>query len=432
MAEVSDWNVSAGSNTDTPPNGWPEGMAPSDVNNTAREDAARIARWYQDTNGSLTSAGSSDAYTLTPKRTISAYAQGLCFAFVASFSNTGAATLNVSSVGATAIKKNNDQALIAGDIESGQVVVVVHDGTNWQLINPSSNPGTLSDAFALTSDISPTQITANQDDYNPTSLSTSSVIRLDSDAAYNITGLQGGSDGRVVILHNVGSYTLTLTDEDASSTAAYRFALYADYALYADTSAVLQYDSTSSRWRLIASYSTASTTKGLHVIWVPAGAIAARTTNGAAPGSVETSTNKVMIKSLDFDATTQEFAQFVIRMPKSWNAGTVTFIPVWSHASTTTNFGVVWALQGVALSDDDANDTAFGTEQTSTDTGGTTDDCYIGPESSAITIGGSPAKGDLVVFQVKRNPSDGSDTLAVDARLRGVYLLYTTDAETDD
>ena len=48
-----------------------------------------------------------------------------------------------------------------------------------------------------------------------------------------------------------------------------------------------------------------------------------------------------------------------IAMPKSWNEGTVSFVPVWSHGSTTTNFGVVWALQAVARSDDDAMDVAF-------------------------------------------------------------------------
>lgn len=171
--------------------------------------------------------------------------------------------------------------------------------------------------------------------------------------------------------------------------------------------------------------------QGKHTIWIPALAMVARTTNGAAPGTVETTTNKNMLKTLDFDATTQEFAQFSIAMPKSWNEGTVTFQPIWSHASTTTNFGVVWALQGVATSDDDALDVAFGTEQTSTDTGGTTDDRYIGPESSAITIGGSPAEGDVVQFQIKRNVSDGSDTMAVDARLHGIKLYITLNASTD-
>jgi hypothetical protein len=138
-----------------------------------------------------------------------------------------------------------------------------------------------------------------------------------------------------------------------------------------------------------------------------------------------------MLKTLDFDASTQEFAQFTIAMPKSWNEGTVTFQPVWSHASTSTDFGVVWALQAVATSDDDAMDVAFGTEQTSTDTGGTTDDRYVGPESSAITAGGSPSTSDIVQFQVKRVPANASDTMTIDARLHGVKLYITLDAATD-
>lgn len=170
---------------------------------------------------------------------------------------------------------------------------------------------------------------------------------------------------------------------------------------------------------------------GKQTIWIPAAAMTARTTNGAASGSSEMSTNKQMYKTLDFDTSTQEFAQFAIHMPKGWNESTVTFQPVWSHASTTTNFGVVWAVEGIALSDDDAGDAAFGTAQTSTDTGGTTNDIYIGPESSAITIAGTPAENDYVIFQVKRNVSDGSDTMAIDARLHGIKLLYTTNAATD-
>lgn len=170
---------------------------------------------------------------------------------------------------------------------------------------------------------------------------------------------------------------------------------------------------------------------GKETVWIPAVAMIARTTNGAAAGTAEAATNKNMFKTLDFDASTQEFAQFRIHFPKSWNLGTVTFQPVWSHASTTTNFGVVWGLQAVAHSDDDAGDVAFGTEQTSTDTGGTTDDIYIGPESAAITIAGTPAAGDIVQFQLKRNVSDGSDTMAIDARLHGIRLFFTSNASTD-
>jgi hypothetical protein len=74
-------------------------------------------------------------------------------------------------------------------------------------------------------------------------------------------------------------------------------------------------------------------------------------------------------------------------------------------------------MQAVACSNDDTLDVAFGTAQTSTDTLLTALDQHTGPTSSAITIAGSPAAEDLVVFQVYRNASSGSDTLAVDAKL---------------
>jgi hypothetical protein len=170
---------------------------------------------------------------------------------------------------------------------------------------------------------------------------------------------------------------------------------------------------------------------GKETIWIPAAAISPRSTNGAVRGGVEMSTNKNMFVTLDYSYTTQEFAQFEIYMPKSWNLSTVTFQPVWSHSSTTVDFGVVWSLAGVARSDDDAGDVAFGTVQTSTDTGGTTNDIYIGPESAAITIAGTPTAGDTVQFQIARVPLDGSDTMQVNARLHGLRLFFTTNAATD-
>jgi hypothetical protein len=171
---------------------------------------------------------------------------------------------------------------------------------------------------------------------------------------------------------------------------------------------------------------------GKKKLWIPAGAMKPRTTNGPASGNNETATNDLQYGTLDFDATTEEGAWFSIAMPKGWNEGTVSFRPVWTHGSTTVNFGVVWSLSGVAFSDDDALDAAAGTAQTSTDTGGTTEDLYRGPESSAITIAGTPQAEDVVFFLVKRVVGDASDNMAVDAKLIGIELFVTTDANTED
>jgi hypothetical protein len=170
---------------------------------------------------------------------------------------------------------------------------------------------------------------------------------------------------------------------------------------------------------------------GKQTVWIPATAMTPRTTNGGASGTAEMTTNKNMVSTLDFDTTTQEFAQFDIAFPKGWDEGTITFVPFWSHAATSVNFGVAWGLDAVAISDDDTLDVAFGTAVVVTDTGGTTNDLYAGAESGAITIAGSPAEGDLVQFRIHRDPANGSDNMAIDARLHGVKLFYTTNAAND-
>ena len=64
---------------------------------------------------------------------------------------------------------------------------------------------------------------------------------------------------------------------------------------------------------------------GTETIWVPAQAMFGTTTNGADAQAVETTAVRPELKVLDFDASTNEYAQFSIAMPKSWNLGTVTW-----------------------------------------------------------------------------------------------------------
>lgn len=129
MSEIHTWDVAAANNNSASPNGWPENMAYSAVNNSARENMAAMARLYADTNGTLTSGGSANAYTLTPNRTISAYASGLTFKFKASFTSTGAATINVSSLGAKDLKTPEGAALPTGYIKQDRYYTVFYQGT---------------------------------------------------------------------------------------------------------------------------------------------------------------------------------------------------------------------------------------------------------------------------------------------------------------
>ena len=130
MSEIQSWSVTAASNNSASPDGWPESMAPSGINNSARENMAAMRRLYGDWNGSLSSGGSSNAYTLSPNRTISAYAAGIDFLFLANHANTSAATLNVSSLGAKDLRDKNGDALVGTEIEQYTPVHAVYDNTN--------------------------------------------------------------------------------------------------------------------------------------------------------------------------------------------------------------------------------------------------------------------------------------------------------------
>ena len=129
MSEVNTWSTTAASNNSAAPDGWPENMAYSDVNNCAREMMAAIAKWYADTNGTLTTGGSSTAYTLTPNRTISAYADGLEFCFTVHTTSGSNPTLNVSSLGAISMYEQDGSTVDSSDLTSGRVYHALYDST---------------------------------------------------------------------------------------------------------------------------------------------------------------------------------------------------------------------------------------------------------------------------------------------------------------
>lgn len=84
-------------------------------------------------------AEASDSYAITLSPAVAAYAAGQEFSFKANTANTGAASLNVNSLGAKTLKKNTDQDLATGDIEAGSIVKVVYDGTNFQVVSVDAN-----------------------------------------------------------------------------------------------------------------------------------------------------------------------------------------------------------------------------------------------------------------------------------------------------
>ena len=172
-------------------------------------------------------------------------------------------------------------------------------------------------------------------------------------------------------------------------------------------------------------------TAGKESIWIPAAAMYPSTTNPCSDlTQVETTALRPDLKVLDFAAAADDFAQFSIAFPKSYNLGTITYQPFWTVTGTNTGT-VVWQLGGVAITNDESINTAFGTlvATTALAHSGTSNDLMVSAESGAVTIAGSPADNDQCFFQINLDTSASGQTGAV--RLLGIKLFFTTDAAND-
>jgi hypothetical protein len=157
-------------------------------------------------------------------------------------------------------------------------------------------------------------------------------------------------------------------------------------------------------------------------LWIPASAWIPKTTAGCGVDSRETSTNDQNFDELLFDAGSDEFADALAVMPSNYNNGTITARFYWTAASGSGD--VIWGIQGRAFANDDALDTAAGTAQTVTDTLIAANDMHVSSATSAVTIGGTPAANTPIQFSIYRDANAAGDTLAVDARLLGVEIIF--------
>ena len=172
-------------------------------------------------------------------------------------------------------------------------------------------------------------------------------------------------------------------------------------------------------------------TAGKESIWIPAAAMYPSTTNPCSDlTQVETTALRPDLKVLDFAAAADDFAQFAISFPKSYDLGTITYQPFWTVTGTDTGT-VVWQLGGVAITNDETINTAFGTlvATAAKAHSGTSNDLMVSNESGAVTIAGSPADDDQCFFQINLDTSASGQTGTV--RLLGIKLFFTTDAAND-
>jgi hypothetical protein len=154
MASIWDWSRTAASNGAADSGlTFAEGQMPGTVNDSARQVMGRVAELLADLGATQTTAGSANAHTLTARSGFAALATGLIVAFKAGYTNTGATTLNVNSIGAKAIRKYTtaEAALAANDIVAGGLYLVTYDAAAnsaagaWMLMTPPAIARTQTD-----------------------------------------------------------------------------------------------------------------------------------------------------------------------------------------------------------------------------------------------------------------------------------------------
>ena len=110
--------------------------------NGLREDVIRNAGDFSSTSGSA------NAYVLAIDAIFNSYGLGDTAKFKASFTNSGACTININSLGAKSIVHQNGAALAAGDIKVGGIYTITYSTSQFVL---TSTPGTYNDLMDGTS-----------------------------------------------------------------------------------------------------------------------------------------------------------------------------------------------------------------------------------------------------------------------------------------
>jgi hypothetical protein len=172
-------------------------------------------------------------------------------------------------------------------------------------------------------------------------------------------------------------------------------------------------------WRNTTAYT------GSEVVEIPASVMLPAVSGGcAALARSALGANQPDSVSLDFDASAVEYAVVALTPPLVWNGQPFTAEFLWSHATASGSFGVVWSVQALVRADNETLATAYGTAISVTDTGGSADRLYVTPRSSAITPAGTVVAGGTLYLRVAREATAGGDTLAVDVRLHAVRLWF--------
>lgn len=135
---VASWSKTAATNATADSNvNWAEGMAPSAVNDSARAEMASVAKFRDDISGTVTTGGTSTAFTMTTNQGFASAAamSGAMLCFIPHATSGAAPTLAVDGLTARAINVSTGVAVPTGALILGTpyVVTYIHASTEFIL-----------------------------------------------------------------------------------------------------------------------------------------------------------------------------------------------------------------------------------------------------------------------------------------------------------
>ena len=188
---------------------------------TLRTNYASAAQVQDGTLTYLTSVTGTDTITALAPVSMTAYAAGQSFRFIATGANaTTGVTININGIGAKSVTKNGTTPLAIGDISSGSIVTIDYDGTQFQIsgilsgnFTNLSASGTVT--FSGTGAVKLTSGTTAQQPGTPTAGMIRFNTTTNSFEGYNgsVWGSLGGATALVAVYENKqtisANYTMT-------------------------------------------------------------------------------------------------------------------------------------------------------------------------------------------------------------------------------
>lgn len=256
------------------------------------------AHWIGTTGGSA----NTQTGTLTP--TITSYTTGLRVRFEAGFTNTGAATLNLNSVGAANIRKGNGSIpLTEGDLTAGDQYEAVYDGSQFILLNLA--PLTLVRDLNTTVTISntTTETTLFTATIPGGAIGTHRSLRFFAQGdLLNTTGSACNFNIRL----KLGATTLHVTDTPSMNNGSNRASMQIEWRIFNRNSQAIQHSSASIRFGGFGTEATAGTLRA-----------ESQSQSGGNAATEDTSSDKTLVVTGQMPSAPSPSASAQIRLYKA-------------------------------------------------------------------------------------------------------------------